>query len=61
MHSFDKTFVRLHKALVDLNGSNQMKYTENILNGDHTHNTIFVIKCRVTYAISHNSGVNNHH
>ena len=42
MHSFDKTFVRLHKALVDLNGSNQMKYTENIMNGDH--DTLFVIK-----------------
>ena len=37
MHSFHKTFVRLHKALVDLNGSNQMKYTENIMNGDHAH------------------------
>ena len=26
-----------NKALVDLNGSNQMKYTERIMNWDHTH------------------------
>ena len=61
MHSFHKTFVRLHKALMALNGSNQMKYTEYIMNGDHAHNTIFVIRCRIRYALRHNSDVNNHH